>query len=620
MDDSTSGGYSLNEATLHVDLQGATNVHLTGQHWDLEDEEHAQDGIFVSSDGVAWTRFEITQGSFDIRIPDGTTMIKFSQYDNYPASSDGREYDNLRIEAVLPPTPQVVALGQPYVQTFDTKPGFAEGWEYNSTNQGRIEVVDGALRMDDSVNGGNYSLNEAILHVDLQGSYDAYLSGFHKNISDEEHDQDGIFVSADGMTWAQLFITTGNFTVLVPDGTTQIKFSQYDNYGADSDGREWDNLRLELHDHTQQIDWPAEMGFYKDLFIDGGAHISSKGTYAADFLGLSYQTLFTSSSSYQNSIMVSSSTDSNGALLYPDGQPRFRMYYMNGGSSGDHVRSLGAAGKQRVQDFFHNGGSYTGSCAGAFAAGSRYSSYYQLIPNTNFDRSMPWGVNVSAKFDAPEDKPFSDIMQRLGFSTTVTSIPTYGGPIYQPGLDSIVGTDIVPGLQYFGRNYSGAGIGAPQVAAYQGPDTGRMAILSGHPEYRSSGSNLGLMATVYQYAIEGARKVPDLKDNLTLGQTVQMVGPTQTVGDKQYHRFTVDVPTGSSTIDVSLSGLSDNADVFVQCDSPANEKSYLAKGTQSGTADENVQVDVSQACSVLHVSVYGAHDVKNGASYTLSVA
>lgn len=622
MDDTTSGGYSLNEATLYVDLQGATNVHLTGQHWDLSDEEHDQDGIFVSADGVNWQRFEVSQGSFDIRLPDGTTIIKFSQYDNYPASTDGREYDGLRIEAVLPPTPQVVTLGQPYVQTFDTKPGFAEGWEYASTNQGRIEVVAGRLRMDDSVDGGNYSLNEAILHVDLQGSYDAHLSGFHVDISDEEHDQDGIFVSSDGVTWTQIFISAGNFEVLIPDGTTMIKFSQYDNYAADTDGREWDNLRIELFDHTQPIDWPAELGFYKDMFIDGGYELSSSGTNAAKFLGLSYQTLFTSSASYQNSIMVSSATDSNGALLYPDGQPRFRLYYMNGGSSGDHVASLGAAGKQRVQDFFHNGGSYSGSCAGAFAAGSRYNRYYQLIPNTNFDSAGPWGTSVDARFTAPEDKPFADVMDRLGVDKTVYNIAFYGGPIYKPGIDSIVGTDIVQGLQYFGTNFGGPSSlnGHPQVAAYKGPGTGQMAILAGHPEYASSGSRLGLTAAVYQYALDGARKIPDLKADLSLGQTVQMVGPTQMVGDNQYHRFTVDVPAGADSLDVSLSGLSGNADVFVQCDSPANAQSYLAKGTQTGTTGESVQVDVSQACSVLHVSVLGVHDVKNGTAYSLTVA
>jgi hypothetical protein len=301
------------------------------------------------------------------------------------------------------------------------------------------------------------------------------------------------------------------------------------------------------------------------------------------------------------------------------------MYYMNGGSSGDHVASLktsttpdGLNGKDLVQQFFANGGSYTGSCAGAFAAGSGISRYFELIPNTRFKSSMPWGINVDATFDAPADKPFSDVMKDLGFGTKVTNIPTYGGPVYKPGIDTYYGP-VPDGLQYFGKNVRN-GYGAPQVAAYKGPGTGQMAILSGHPEYRSSGSNLGLMATVYKYAIDGARKIPDLKDSLAVGDTVQMVGPKQKVGDGQYHRFTVDVPAGTSTLDVSLSGLSGNADVYVQCDSPANAKSYLAKGTQTGTAGESVQVDVSQACSVLHVSVYGAHEVKNGTAYSLSVA
>ena len=68
----------------------------------------------------------------------------------------------------LPPTPQVVRLGQPCVQTFSTgMPGSAEGWEYSSTDEGRITVASGRLRMDDMIDNSVYSQNEAILHLDL---------------------------------------------------------------------------------------------------------------------------------------------------------------------------------------------------------------------------------------------------------------------------------------------------------------------------------------------------------------------------------------------------------------------------------------------------------------------
>ncbi|MFQ6034903.1 MAG: hypothetical protein ACE5NM_03520, partial [Sedimentisphaerales bacterium] len=55
----------------------------------------------------------------------------------------------------------------PYSQNFDAgKPTGSQGWQYYSDNEGRIEVVNGRLRMDSKVSG-TYSLNEAILHVNL---------------------------------------------------------------------------------------------------------------------------------------------------------------------------------------------------------------------------------------------------------------------------------------------------------------------------------------------------------------------------------------------------------------------------------------------------------------------
>ncbi|HJN11391.1 MAG TPA: hypothetical protein QF564_22100 [Pirellulaceae bacterium] len=71
---------------------------------------HNSDGIAISSDGLRWFRLtqldrNLTDGTFDL---DGAIQaagvtytsdfrIKFQQYDNYPASTDGRAFDNIRV-------------------------------------------------------------------------------------------------------------------------------------------------------------------------------------------------------------------------------------------------------------------------------------------------------------------------------------------------------------------------------------------------------------------------------------------------------------------------------------------------------------------------------------------
>ena len=60
--------------------------------------------------------------------------------------------------------------------------------------------------------------------------------------------------------------------------------------------------------------------------------------------------------------------DENGILLYPDGAPRFRVVYMNGGRAKAHGGTLGEQGRKNYRMFVANGGGYVGSCAGAFIA------------------------------------------------------------------------------------------------------------------------------------------------------------------------------------------------------------------------------------------------------------
>ncbi len=161
----------------------------------------------------------------------------------------------------------------PYQQIFAAgKPGAAEGWEYYSTAEGRIEVVAGRLRMDDMFGNATASLNEAILHVNLTGKTNVQLVLDHWSLTDENtpvatsftghYNGDGIALSVDGVHWVKATDLTGSFigqsfgldSVLqqaqAAAGSTdlsdvRIKFQQFDDYPSPEDGREFDNIRVE---------------------------------------------------------------------------------------------------------------------------------------------------------------------------------------------------------------------------------------------------------------------------------------------------------------------------------------------------------------------------------------
>ncbi|MBN2589448.1 MAG: LEPR-XLL domain-containing protein [Sedimentisphaerales bacterium] len=291
MDDSVSDwSYSSNEAILHVNLTDKTNVTLTLDHTSLSDENDALpasftghykgDGISLSVDGINWVKItdlttSFTEQSFSLdsiialaKIAAGSTdvsnvRIKFQQYDN-SNGNDGREFDNINITANTSQT-------LPYNQDFSTGlPSAADGWEYYSDNQGQIQVVSGALRLDDYSSDYSYSLNEAILHLDMTGKTNVTLTLDHTSISDENdalaasftghYKGDGISLSVDGFNWIKVTDLTTSFTgqsfsldTIIAQAVSaagssdlsdvQIKFQQYDN-STGNDGREFDNIQI----------------------------------------------------------------------------------------------------------------------------------------------------------------------------------------------------------------------------------------------------------------------------------------------------------------------------------------------------------------------------------------
>ncbi|MHC4192080.1 MAG: choice-of-anchor D domain-containing protein, partial [Planctomycetota bacterium] len=104
-------------------------------------------GISFSADGVTWYRLTNLSGSFTQQTFDldaavqaagisysSDFRIKFQQYDNYPALSDGREFDNISM-TVAAPEMEVLGNGQEIVDG-DTTPSTVDFTDYGNVSVG----------------------------------------------------------------------------------------------------------------------------------------------------------------------------------------------------------------------------------------------------------------------------------------------------------------------------------------------------------------------------------------------------------------------------------------------------------------------------------------------------
>ena len=116
MDVSTNNNYAENHADLKLDLSGYTNVDLSFWWKDFGDENHANDGVYFSSNGGStFTQvYTFTPASFGatyqqfvfdvdaLCAANGLTMtntfvVRFQQYDNYSIATDGMSFDDISV-------------------------------------------------------------------------------------------------------------------------------------------------------------------------------------------------------------------------------------------------------------------------------------------------------------------------------------------------------------------------------------------------------------------------------------------------------------------------------------------------------------------------------------------
>lgn len=317
-------------------------------------------------------------------------------------------------------------------------------------------------------------------------------------------------------------------------------------------------------------------GYYKDLYMDSGVNLTSrKRLYAAEALGLSMEVYYSAPHGSDGSLsakdtmeqafrFAGNSADENGVLLYPDGAPRFRAIYVNGGHAKHHGLSLTKTGVEHVRQFVAAGGSYIGSCAGAFISsqGSVHDEkpiphYFQVYPGVvhNTWLSDAWtGIRIEKNSPLLQYDDFGGDMY-------VDSVRHNGGCFASSAKgDMPSGTEILARFDYDDSRRPGKQKinGEPAVWAYKDGKAGRVVVTGSHPEIKADGENLALFRSMLQYALDGCG-TPKVKGELKKGEIRFMNKKSgdhdpryACIGDLQYHHFTVNIPGKARNIKVIL--------------------------------------------------------------------
>ena len=388
--------------------------------------------------------------------------------------------------------------------------------------------------------------------------------------------------------------------------------------------------------------------FYKTLFMDTGIELSDYKTMpVTDYLNLSTETLFCPENNAENMeiqrrLVCGSPEDLNGILLYPDGAPRYAMIYVNGGLASYHGRSLTATGRERFRQFVAEGGSYLGSCAGAFLAGdglvedggSTNNGYLGLWPGLANNTDI---YDIYPTYIIPDGSPLLRYCD-FGGDNRVDSMKHWNGPYYE-FYDAVPGTEVLARNDYPAYKYHGL----PSVIAYkESPATGRVIPCGGHPEQYKDGERRDFMAALVRYALDGVGYAR-VKGVLGNGETRVMdkfsdeEDPAHArIGDLQCHHFAFALPGGARDIRIRLEAgegfnlslrLAEGTFAFKEeaqyaVENGKSVKELRFETLEAGTWYIGVQCEdrVSNFFGNHGINYVGRTAVLNGAPYSISVS
>lgn len=305
-------------------------------------------------------------------------------------------------------------------------------------------------------------------------------------------------------------------------------------------------------------------GFFKDVFMDAGVSLTTRNTLAAaSYLGYSLESVSSvewADALWQNQIIGGDEIDTNGRLLYPDGQPRYRVLFVCGGNSRSHGQSLSPSSLNRMREFVYHGGSYVGVCAGAFFATYGYDSnidypyYLHLWPGTMNHTGLE-GTRTGFVLDG--DSPLLNYYDFGGDNYVADIRHNKGG--YPASIPK--GTEILAKYDYPDNDIVN---GKPSAWAYKKNElSGRVIMEGSHPEEVPGGERRDFTSAMLHYAADGVgmTTVKGLLKNgepWVMDKTTDDGDPTHTmIGDMQYHHFAVIIPIGAEEISITLTSSSE---------------------------------------------------------------
>lgn len=319
-------------------------------------------------------------------------------------------------------------------------------------------------------------------------------------------------------------------------------------------------------------------GYYKDVFMDSGILLTSRRDLpTARSLGYSMEMFVSAHPKYgepltgmdtllQTQVICGSTLDENGVLLYPDNAPRFRVVYMNGGKAVNHAKTLTEVGRNNYRTFIENGGSYVGTCAGAFIAckatakptadSAKLSAVYMgLWPGCTTGTGLS---NSETDMSIPKKSPLLKYYD-FGGNLNVEGVRHNGGCYANQVFMWPEKTEILAYYQTYNRQLKRDINGKPSIWSIKDNDyTGRVISCGSHPEGNVEGENFYLMKAMLQYAMDG-NGAPRVKAALAKGEPRIMDKWTHDnqpdfarLGDKQYHHFTYEVPKNCDSLVISL--------------------------------------------------------------------
>ena len=370
---------------------------------------------------------------------------------------------------------------------------------------------------------------------------------------------------------------------------------------------------------------PRTEGYYKDIFMNGGIGLNAYPDLpAADFLGMSLEQYSSSERTQlvsldtvlQTILLVGSPIDENGILLYP------------------------------------NGGSYLGTCAGAFICAKGVSRDTGYVVREDYLAIWPgWTVGTGLENSATGMfvEPGSPLLQYYDFGgdMKIENVRHNGGDYAFMDADVPAGTEVL--LRYDGDTLHLKKSIHKKVSAWawkESDATGRVVAIGSHPERQITGDRLELMSALIRYAADGNGKTK-LKGVLKNGETRTMdrktceKDPAHTcIGDLQYHHFAVDVPKGVKEITVELNApelWTDRFDMWLFADESdfAFKSNARYKDVAHGS-EKKLTIPVTKA-GRYYISVYcattvdtvqtpygdqycGRIDVLNGVPYCIKVS